>query len=940
MRHSGVPDENEERSRLSNSRIAGRLVGISLLLALFAVFLISDANAEDTFTKTGTEANQARTALIISDNSYDEAVVLEELLGHFSIPARVVSTSDYAAGSLQDFDLTFFVKQDNTKIRADILGDFEQTRKPLIWIGYGFNQFSRGRSVDRYGFTASDSTLGGFTNVEYNGRSMSRTVSEADIVTVTNPAVATVRAKMTGKSTSAPYVVQGANLWLVADVPLMNTTQYSSYLVLADLLHEMVGVTNHPVNHLALIRIEDVHPKVQQDKLRAIADYLYSEKIPFSVALIPVYENPFTGERATLSDSPEFIETINYMQEKGASIVLHGYTHQYIGESAVDYEFWRGSENREPRAESDGWVKGRLQAAQQECWDNGIYPIAWETPHYTSTDFTQEIIARYFPVSYGRRGQNFYPYILETNRSGQKVIPETMGYVRIKEDAGVEPQVPQTGELISVRDGIASAFFHPFMDLALLKELTTEVRRDGFDYVSLTSLTDNRQMLPVEMSKRDGFQAWVSNMKQVVEAQGTPGLSWMSLTGFILLIYYALIFGLGRKVRDPDLFSNPKLQFIFVIPALNEELVIGATLDRLLSLPDENVRVIVMNDNSDDRTAEIVEKYKSDRCILVNRSPEIARQGKGHVLNHAYEFIKTSDIARIWGKGNIILAVLDADGQVKQNIIKAVTPYFLNSKTGAVQASVRIFNDDVNILTRWQQFEFLTFNRIFQRGRERIGSVGLGGNGQFVRLSALETLGDEPWSDCLTEDLDIGIRLMLDGWDNHFAGNTFVAQQAVTNFRALVRQRSRWFQGHVTCWIHIPGILKSDLRLATRIDTIYYLLGITMVFLFFPATLLFLLGAFFVLATGAASVGDLFYGGFWPYLLLLYLLSFGPLPVMAVIYWKEDGKVSLVGAFIRAHIFTVVYYVWFLAGCIAIFHLARGERSWAKTERTKQPARV
>jgi uncharacterized protein YdaL len=777
MRHSGFPDENEERSRLSSLRKTRRLVAVSLLLAVFAPFIITDAYGDTEVPKPDTEGSKAKTAIIISDNANDEAVVLEELLGHFSIPAEVISTSEYTAGNLQDFDLTFFVKQDNTKIRAEILDDFEQTRKPLIWIGFGFNQFARGRSMDRYGFTASDSTLGGFTNVEYNGRSMTRNGSEADIVTVTNPNVATVRAMMTGKSTSAPYVVQGGNLWLVADVPLEDTTQYSSYLTLADLLHDMVGVTNHPVSHLALIRIEDVHPKVQQDKLRAIADYLYSEKIPFSVALIPVYENPFSGERVTMSDSPGFIDTINYMQEKGASIVLHGYTHQYVGESAVDYEFWRGSEDRAPRAESEGWIKGRLQAAQQECWDNGIYPIAWETPHYTSSDFTQEVIARYFPVSYGRRGQNFYPYILETNPSGQKVIPETMGYVRIKEDAGIEPQVPQTGELISVRDGMASAFFHPFMDLALLKELTTEVRRDGFEYVSLASLTDNRQFLPVEMSKKDDFQSWVSNMKQIVEAQGTPGLSWMSLTGAILLIYYALIFGLGRKVRDPDLFSHPILQFIFVIPALNEELVIGATLDRLLSLPDENVRVMVMNDNSDDRTAEIVREYESDRCILVNRSPEIARQGKGHVLNHAYEHIKKSDLAETWGDNHIILAVLDADGQVKQNIIKAVTPYFVNPNTGAVQASVRIFNDDVNILTRWQQFEFLTFNRIFQRGRERIGSVGLGGNGQFVRLSALKTLGDKPWSDCLTEDLDIGIKLMLNGWDNHFAGNTFVASR-------------------------------------------------------------------------------------------------------------------------------------------------------------------
>ncbi|MGH2968452.1 MAG: hypothetical protein ACRDK0_05240 [Solirubrobacteraceae bacterium] len=46
------------------------------------------------------------------------------------------------------------------------------------------------------------------------------------------------------------------------------------------------------------------------------------------------------------------------------------------------------------------------------------------------------------------------------------------------------------------------------------------------------------------------------------------------------------------------------------------------------------------------------------------------------------------------------------------------------------------------------------FSRLVQAGRDPLGSVGLGGNGQFVRLSALQDMGDSPWSRCLTEDLD------------------------------------------------------------------------------------------------------------------------------------------------------------------------------------------
>ncbi len=208
--------------------------------------------------------------------------------------------------------------------------------------------------------------------------------------------------------------------------------------------------------------------------------------------------------------------------------------------------------------------------------------------------------------------------------------------------------------------------------------------------------------------------------------------------------------------------------FIFVIPALNEEEVIAGTLDRLLALPDRNVRIMVMNDDSSDRTAEIVGGYaaRSQRVDLVNRPPQIARRGKGAVLNHAFRLVQNSPLAAEFGTEYMVLCVLDADGQVAPNIISSVTPYFEDRQTGAVQASVRIYNAYVNVLTRWQQFECLTFNRIFQRGRESMGSVGLGGNGQFVRLSALASLGEEPWTDCLTEDLDIGLRLMLSGWTN------------------------------------------------------------------------------------------------------------------------------------------------------------------------------
>ncbi len=111
-----------------------------------------------------------------------------------------------------------------------------------------------------------------------------------------------------------------------------------------------------------------------------------------------------------------------------------------------------------------------------------------------------------------------------------------------------------------------------------------------------------------------------------------------------------------------------------------------------------------------------------------------------------------------------------------------------------------MYNAKEKLLARMQDFEFVTFTEIFQRARQHIGSVGLGGNGQFNRLSALQSLGLAPWTHCLTEDLDLGIQLLTRGWQNCYCPTTHVSQQAVVELRRLVRQRARWFQGNLQCW--------------------------------------------------------------------------------------------------------------------------------------------
>ena len=208
----------------------------------------------------------------------------------------------------------------------------------------------------------------------------------------------------------------------------------------------------------------------------------------------------------------------------------------------------------------------------------------------------------------------------------------------------------------------------------------------------------------------------------------------ISIVILFSLSYTVALFVMSRRRRAHLGRPTGDLWFVFLVPCLNEELVIGRSLDRLLALPNPNFAVLVIDDGSDDATAAIVEAYDDPRVLLLRRVAPQARQGKGEALNAAFRHLR--DPLMLGGRS--AQDVLDADGRLDRNALFEVAPYFNDPDTGAVQIGVRMYNAGESLLARMQDFEFVTFTEIFQRARQRLGSVGLGGNGQFARLAALE----------------------------------------------------------------------------------------------------------------------------------------------------------------------------------------------------------
>jgi len=395
--------------------------------------------------------------------------------------------------------------------------------------------------------------------------------------------------------------------------------------------------------------------------------------------------------------------------------------------------------------------------------------------------------------------------------------------------------------------------------------------------------------------------------------------------------------------------------FVLLVPALNEERVIGRTIASLLELRGRFLAIVV-DDGSDDGTVAAVAPFLSDpRLRLLEQPPEQARRGKGHALNAAYAAIQRLGItgavppravtpwswssasrarraflsAHRYDPENVITVVFDADTRVEPNFLQAVAPYFRDASVAGVQSAVRMYNADRNLLTLWQHLEFAIWGKFFCRAKDRLGSATLGGNGQCVRFSALSDLGSEPWhASSLTEDLDLSLRLLKKGWRIRFCSSAAIWQEAVPKLRALVRQRSRWLQGHVVCWQHLPALLRSRLPFVARSELLLFLL---LPAVFMPVGLISIINWLVVLMfkdwDGLNVVS----------LLAWYILGFGIAPLVAAA-WRPLDHPSLWRTVLHGHLFVFYSVVWFMAGMVVYTHVLVGHRAWVKTGRVAEAA--
>lgn len=383
----------------------------------------------------------------------------------------------------------------------------------------------------------------------------------------------------------------------------------------------------------------------------------------------------------------------------------------------------------------------------------------------------------------------------------------------------------------------------------------------------------------------------------------------------------------------PPVELPPGWRVFVLVPCLNEERVIANTVHCLLD-SQPGVEVIVIDDGSDDGTAELARAAGGDRIAVVHRTLPEARRGKGAALNAGLRHVRRRVEKEALDPARVLVCVLDADGRMTPGAAARVTELFERPEVGGVQLAVRIRGRG-NVALRFQDVEFWGLSALCQFGRVAMGSVGMGGNGQFTRLSALDEVGEQPWSDSVTEDLDLGISLAVAGWTVTSTTSAFVSQQGLTDPRRLLRQRTRWYQGHIMAVTRLPELWRgSGIRPGVRLDLTGYLLVPYLMTLPWSIVQQYLLVS--LVCRHDMGLFGLADGPMWLVVLSgvgWYVASFAGYLALAVMYWRRTDDVPLWKSAAYLHGQLLWNYVGFIAAWRAVWRILTRRVGWTKSER-------
>jgi cellulose synthase/poly-beta-1,6-N-acetylglucosamine synthase-like glycosyltransferase len=231
-----------------------------------------------------------------------------------------------------------------------------------------------------------------------------------------------------------------------------------------------------------------------------------------------------------------------------------------------------------------------------------------------------------------------------------------------------------------------------------------------------------------------------------------------------------------------------------LIPAHNEEKLIGATIQSLMNQDRKPDRIIVVADNCTDNTVEVAKSFGVEVFLSVDNDKK-----KAGALNQVLATI-------LPGLGeNDTVMIMDADTVLRQGFLSAAAKRFTDDR-GLSAVGGLFFGEDVpGLLAQIQKNEYTRYSREIDRRRGRV--FVLTGTASIFRARALRTIAEQRGhllpgtkgqvydTHALTEDNELTIALKSLGALMVSPSECMVETELMPTLGDLWRQRLRWQRG-------------------------------------------------------------------------------------------------------------------------------------------------
>ncbi|PGZ57464.1 hypothetical protein COE58_25455 [Bacillus cereus] len=545
------------------------------LLLLFSIVLLIPIHA------SAQTSSQPKVLVLYStkeDTVTNNIQILNTQLGHFTNDITVKSLKEATTTTnSSSFTHVVYIGEKKEEFSTETKQFLENFSGPVLALGQNVDQLS-----SRFSFITLKSDDVRVNKIKYPSKKLENTL-EGERLIQSIDTKGTVLANASSANNTNPLIVQHGTSYYVATPNLFD---WMSHYV-GEMLFSYFGQKPKTDKVSAYLRLEDVHPAADINQLKEIAALLKEKQIPYMITVIPVYKDPHTGKNIQLKDKPELVDLLRSMQDDGAAIIMHGYTHQfYDTETGEGFEFWdvktdqpiRQPNHEKPKTQNDfpnieaynqyvekgkefeeKYTTDHIEKGIQELVDAKLYPVAFEAPHYTMSQKGYEILSRYFSTYVGQiqlsdtTWKSMHSPAYRSTPSflhGMKLMPETVGFIEEDKPQAFAKMKERALSVAKLSDGVIGAFYHPYLGVKPLKEVLKNLESiPNMEWIDLQKETNEVKMKDIHITtNKDGIHVEkptsTDDIMDYVKQYG-----FLLILGFLVIVFLLLL-RRGKKLES------------------------------------------------------------------------------------------------------------------------------------------------------------------------------------------------------------------------------------------------------------------------------------------------------------------------------------------------------------------------------------------------------